>query len=104
MAYQKFITKEILKKIPNLYVQEKKGDNAVVYAKWFTPWSYWTWFATELDPETNLAFGLIVTFETELGYFDLNEMQELVGPGGVKIERDQWFTPKTLREVKESLK
>lgn len=104
MAYQKFITKEILNKIPKLYAQEKKGDDAVAYAKWFTPWSNWTWFATELDPETRIAFGLVVGHDTELGYFDLNEMQEIVGPGGLKIERDQDFRPKTLREVKENLR
>ncbi|KKN19808.1 hypothetical protein LCGC14_0941920 [marine sediment metagenome] len=104
MAYQKFITKEILNKIPALYAQEKKGDEAVVYAKWFAPWSNWTWFATELNPETGIAFGLVVGFETELGYFDINEMQELVMPGGLKIERDQWFSPKTLGKVKESLR
>ena len=104
MAYQKFITRKILDKIPALYAQEKKGDEAVAYVKWFTPWTNWTWFATELNPETGIAFGLVVGHETELGYFDLNEMQEIVGPGGLKIERDQWFSPTMLRNVKESLR
>jgi len=98
----KFITKEILKKIPPLYAQEKKGDDAIVYVKWFTPWSNWTWFATELNPEDGTAFGLVKGFEDELGYFNINELQKVTGPYGLKVERDMYFTPKTLREVKES--
>ena len=100
---QKFITKEILKKIPALYSQDGKGDDAVVYAKWFSPWSNWTWFDTEFDPKTGIAFGLVVGLETELGYFDINEMQEVNGPFGLKIERDMYFSPKTLREVKNEI-
>ena len=100
---QKFITKEILKKIPALYSQDGKCDDAVVYAKWFTPWSNWTWFATEFDPKTGTAFGLVVGLETELGYFNINEMQEINGPFGLKIERDMYFSSKTLREVKNEI-
>lgn len=103
MKRQKFITKAILNKIPKLYAQEKKGNDAIVYAKWFTPWSNWTWFATELNQETGIAFGLVIGHETELGYFDLNELQEITGPGGLYIERDQWFTPKTILDVKKEL-
>ena len=97
----KFITKEILNKIPKLYAQEKLGEDAIVYAKWFTPWTNWTWFATELDPEDGTAFGLVSGFEVELGYFNINELQEIQGPYGLKIERDKYWTPKTLKEVRE---
>jgi len=98
----KFITKAILNKIPALYAQEKLGDEAIVYAKWFTPWSNWTWFATELNPEDGTAFGLVKGFEDELGYFNINELQEIKGPFGLGIERDMHFTPMTLKEVRES--
>lgn len=43
----KLMTQEILIKIPPLYSQESKGEDAIVYVKFFTPWSNWTWFATE---------------------------------------------------------
>lgn len=101
MARQKFLTKEITKRIPALYVQDGKGDNAVVHAKWFCPWNQWTWFATELDQETGQAFGLVVGHETELGYFNINELQELKGPWGLYIERDAHFSPTPMGKVRE---
>ncbi len=103
MSRQKFLTKEITNRIPKLYAQEGKGDEAIVYAKWFCPWNQWTWFATELDQETMQAFGLVVGQETELGYFNLNEMQEITGPMGLYIERDSHWTPTTLGKVREKV-
>ena len=44
---QMFITKEIADRIPKLYAQDGKGDEAIVHVKWFCPWSQWSWFATE---------------------------------------------------------
>ena len=99
----KFITKEILDKIPPLYSQESKGEEAIVHVKWFTPDSSWTWYATELDPDTNQAFGLVVGHDTELGYFNLNELQSIRGLMGLPVERDLYFQPKTLAEGREKL-
>ena len=56
------------KVLPKLYSQEEKGDEAVAYVKFFTPWSNWTWYATEFDGEDTF-FGLVIGLETELGYF-----------------------------------
>ena len=67
----KLLTKEIRKTVPELYSQEEKGDEAVAYIKFFTPWSNWTWYATEFDREDTF-FGLVIGLETELGYFSLN--------------------------------
>ena len=41
------LTKENRAKLPPLYAQEEKGDDAIVYIKYFTPWTYWTWYITE---------------------------------------------------------
>jgi hypothetical protein len=46
-------------------------------------------------------FGLLDGFELEFGYFSLSELQEVRGPWGLPIERDPYFEPKTLRELKE---
>lgn len=87
---------EIRATLPPLYSTEKEGDNAIVRVKFFTPSSIWTWYATEWDGE-DIFFGLVVGFETELGYFSLSELESL----GPIIERDLYFRPKSLKEVKE---
>ena len=95
----KLLTKEITNNIPELYAQEKKGDEAIAYIKYFCPWNNWTWFVTEYDGEDTF-FGLVCGHETELGYFTLSELQSVQGPMGLKIERDTYFKPKTLKEIK----
>lgn len=89
----KLMTKAIEKKIPALYAQEKLGEEAIAYVKFFTPDSNWTWYATEYNPETREFFGLIKGFETELGYFQLEELECYKGPMGLHIERDLYFEP-----------
>jgi len=95
----KLMTKEILKRIPKLYAQEDLGKDAVVHVKFFTPWSNWTWYATEYDPETGMFFGLVDGLEREFGYFTLEQLQSVTGPAGLKIERDIYFTPKKISEL-----
>jgi hypothetical protein len=99
-ADMKLMTKEIEKKIPALYAQEKLGDNAVAYAKFFDPCSAWTWYATEYDPATQECFGLVIGHETELGYFSLAELSQVKNRLGLGIERDRSFAPTMLREIR----
>ena len=95
----KLLTKTISKKIPSLYAQDGKGDEAIAYLKLFLPWSSWTWYVTEMDPETKECFGLVHGIENELGYFNLNELETLQGPGGLKVERDRAFEPTPLSNL-----
>ncbi len=96
------LTNEIRKSIPKLYSQEKLGDCAVVYAKFFDPCSNWTWYATEFDGK-DLFFGYVCGFVNEWGYFSLRELQSIKGRFGLGIERDLYFTPITIKEVKQQL-
>ena len=91
------LTKEIRKKLPPLYSQEDKGENAIAQVKFFTPDNNWTWYATEFDGK-DLFFGKVIGFETELGYFSLSELQSTKGPLGLHIERDKFFDPKPLKD------
>ena len=97
----KLLTKALEKKLPAIYAQDGKGDNAKVYVKFFTPWTNWTWYVTEYDPETGDCFGLVEGLETELGYFNLKELEAIKGPFGLKIERDILFETTTLGEIKK---
>lgn len=95
----------LAEKIPPLYAQDGKGDDAIVYAKLFSPWGSWTWFITEYDPEERRCFGLVVGHVSELGYFSLAELEEVrVGPGrALTIERDTSFSETTMGKVREAL-
>ncbi len=98
----KLLTKEILNKIPKLYAQDGKGDDAIVYVKFFHPASRWTWYATEFDG-VDTFFGFVVGSDAlcdELGYFSLSELKS-VNVRGLGIERDMHFGTKTLRQAKE---
>jgi len=92
---------ELAAKLPPLYSQEESPD-PIVQVKFFTPDSNWTWYATEYDPDERLFFGLVVGFEAELGYFSLGDLEDVRGPLELSIERDEWWTPKALSEVKTS--
>lgn len=95
----KLITKTLARKIPALYAQDGKGMEATAFAKLFTPWAGWTWYVTEMDPETGECFGLVDGHERELGYFSLAELEAVAGPAGLRIERDLHWSPRPLSQV-----
>ena len=72
----------------------------VPVCKLFLPWTSGTWLLTEIDDD-GLAFGLAdLGFGTpEIGYISLDEIWEVRGPGGLRVERDiHWQGSKTLSE------
>jgi hypothetical protein len=102
----KLMTKAIEARFAKLGRQEGKGDQAIVVAKFFCPWNGWTWFATEFEAdepgtEDGNFFGLVVGHETELGYFNRKELENVRGLFGLGIERDLHWTERTLAEVRE---
>ena len=74
------------------------------HSKLFTPWSFWTWYMTEYDPEHRIGFGLVEADFTELGYFSLDDIERLEGPGGLEVERDIHWSPIRLSELQERLR
>lgn len=67
------------------------GHKPVV--KLFCPWGAATWLLSELE-EDGVAFGLcdLGMGEPELGYVSLTELRGIVGPFGLRIERDMHFS------------
>ena len=53
----KLLTQELIKKIPPLYKQEDKGENALAYVKLFTPDSNFNWYITEYDADEKICFS-----------------------------------------------
>ena len=95
----KLLTMEILKKLPAQGSTEGQGKDAIAQVKFFTPDSNWTWYAVEYDPDAKMFFGLVDGFEKELGYFGLEELEQIRGPMGLNLERDLYFDPVPLREL-----
>ena len=76
----RLMTKELRRKIPPLYSAEKQSD-PMVYAKFFTPDSNWTWYVLEFDGRDTF-FSLVYGLRTGLGYFSLSELSTVAGPLG----------------------
>ena len=78
-----------------------KDFKAVV--KIFNPTGVGTWYLSELNPETNIAFGLAKLHEEEFGYTSLDELKAFKGTFGLGVERDTSFQMNkySLEECKE---
>lgn len=87
--------------IKNNNEQDGSKDFAPV-VKLFNPVGKGTWYLSELDPETNVAFGLCDLGFPELGYVSIDELQSVPLPLGLSIERDiHWTPPKSMKECVE---
>jgi hypothetical protein len=99
----KLLTPKIINQIPNLYETEDKDDQ-IAQVKLFTPDSNFTWYILELCKENlDVCYGFTVGFEAEYGYFSLEEIEALRGPMGLMVERDMWFEPLPMSEIKKQI-
>ena len=94
-----YVPDELRPTIPKLYATEGESD-PTVQIKLFTPDSSWTWYVIEWDGD-DLCFGFVVGHEQELGYFSLAEIDNVRGGLGLPVERDLYFTPCRLSEVRQ---
>ncbi len=95
----KLLTKELRKQLPALGATEKQADPPVI-CKFFTPDSSWSWYITEFD-QKDTFFGLVAGCEVELGYISLSELEATTGPLGLHVERDLYFKPTALSEIRK---
>ena len=89
----KLMTKELEKKFEKypLYSQDGKGEDSEVVVVYFNPCGAGTWIITEGEEDENgdwIFFGYCHIFEWEWGYVSLSELEEIVLPFGLTIERD----------------
>lgn len=98
------ITKTLKKEFARIGNQEEILD-PLVLAKFFSPSGSATWYAISYDEESNTCFGYVTGLgHDELGYFSIDELESLrVPPFGLPIERDLWFTPCRLSDVKSKM-
>ena len=89
------VSEEKLKTLPPLGEQDGKGMSAVAYLHFYSPACQWQWYATEFDPTNRLFFGLVHGFETEYGYFSLDELKSMNG----QVLLDANFQPTPLSKI-----
>ena len=95
------IPKELIEEmnIPKLYETEEQKD-PIAHIKLFI--DGWTWYITELSIDDDICFGYVVSpFGSELWYFSLQEIQEVKGSLGIGVERDLYFKPTPLSQIKK---
>lgn len=81
------LPKELEQKLPALYATD--GDKtARAIVKFFSPYSNWTWYAFEYDPEDGIFYGFVKGFDDEWGNFSLQELDETMFKGVPAVERD----------------
>ena len=98
----KMMTAALGNKIPPLYSQDEKGDEAIVYAHYFNPYGIGEWWILEWDGKEEM-FGYADLGFPELGYISLSELENIsIGRLGLPLERDLHWREKTLGEVKKS--
>ena len=85
--------------------EQRDVKDPIVVAKFFTPVGSATWWAIAYYPEENICFGYVTgLFEDEFGYFSIDELEEIeLPPFGLRIERDLYFTPCPISEIKKRL-
>lgn len=67
------LTEELKAALPPLYATD--GNYAArAIVKYFSPFSDWTWYAFEYDPNEQMFFGLVKGHVDEWGYFALEEL------------------------------
>ena len=94
----KLLTATLIQRFQKVGSQEEVRD-PIIIAKYFTPDSCWSWYATEYDADQQLFFGLVHGLDFELGYFSLIELEEARGSLGLPVERDLHFDECRLSEI-----
>ncbi len=83
--------------------RELSTEDLKVIVKFFTPDSFWTWYAVSASQDEKSGdvqfFGYVDGMYPELGYFWLSELESLRGPAGFPIEGDLYWTPRSLADI-----
>ena len=100
----KLMTKALAAKIPVFGTtadHDGDSDDLMAHAKLFCIWNGWSWYIIELDADTGYCYGWVDGDFPEFGYFHLEELAGTTVLGGVpSVERDKWWKPLTIGEIK----
>jgi len=99
----KLMTKAIEKAAQKQYPMGSDFNQKIV-AKFFTPWTNWTWYVMNQDPrDPDYLWGIVDGKEVEMGSFSLLKLEIVRGPFGLRVERDRHYKPETAQECWDRL-
>ncbi len=78
---------------------DKPLDQIVCKVRLFNPTGIGTWHLAAYDPDTRIAWGVCELQEKEVGSFSMDELVAYRGQFGLPIERDLYYSPKTIGEL-----
>ena len=96
------LTKKIREKLIKNHQEQDGTKTFKAEVKLFNPCGIGTWYLSELNPDTNVAFGLCELHEKELGFVSIDELKEIELPFFLKIERDLYYQPTHFSELMQS--
>ena len=96
------LTKKIREKLIKNHQEQDGTKTFKAEVKLFNPCGIGTWYFSELNPDTNVAFGLCELHEKELGYVSIDELEEIELPFFLKIERDLYYQPTHFSDLMQS--
>ena len=99
-TFQKKPAYRYIRKSDNVPIPGDTTDltDPMALIKLFDPTGSWSWYITDYDPDTRVAFGLVDGFEQELGSFSMEELVDLRGQFGLPLERDLHWQPRPISE------
>ena len=96
------LTKKIREKLIKNHQEQDGTKTFKAEVKLFNPCGIGTWYLSELNPDTNVAFGLCDLHEKELGYVSIDELKEIKLPFFLTIERDLYYKPTHFSDLMQS--
>lgn len=89
---------DLARELPTMR-DDGESSSDVASVKLFTPWAGAAWKLSEFDPATGIAFGWcdLGLGMPELGYVSVDELLSLRGPAGLRVERDDYYSPENVR-------
>jgi hypothetical protein len=98
----KLITKKIEKELAKypLYSQDSKGNEAVAICKFFLQGFTWYVLEAQKNGSDYEFFGIVDGLDKEYGYFTLSQLQSLRGRWGLTVERDMYFNPTQVKDIR----
>ncbi|MBI1307073.1 MAG: DUF2958 domain-containing protein [Bacteroidetes bacterium] len=95
----KLITEELKEQFKQWGDQSQIKD-PMILAKFFDPCGSATWWISQYDPQTNIAYGYVTGLVCdEWGSVSIEELEAIKRPFGLRIERDLYFTPGSISKV-----
>ena len=73
-----------------------------VHVLFHVPMLDWTWYVIECNGNDQV-FALEERERTKWGFYDLQELQELRGPFGLRIQQAQWYHSMPLSQARHEV-